>query len=148
VGCAIWANKGWAYNFFPEKTKAADFLREYSHRLTTVEDSTTFYTVPAAETVVRRAEQSPPGFQFCMKLPTTITHVRRFWAHSRIPSCFLSAWAAWATGSGRFSSNYHPVSPPLIRPFCPIFSAYFSPHFAYMSACAVAAGLRQRCGPG
>ena len=27
VGCAVWGFKGWVGNFFPEKTKAADFLR-------------------------------------------------------------------------------------------------------------------------
>ena len=77
MGCAIWAYKGWVGNFFPEKTKAADFLREYSRRLTTVEGNTTFYAVPSAETVARWAEQTPPGFQFCPKLPQTITHVKR-----------------------------------------------------------------------
>jgi uncharacterized protein YecE (DUF72 family) len=77
VGCAIWAYKGWVGNFFPETTKAADFLREYSRRLTSVEGNTTFYATPSAETVARWAEQTPPGFQFCPKLPQTITHVKR-----------------------------------------------------------------------
>jgi uncharacterized protein YecE (DUF72 family) len=54
-----------------------DLLREYSHRLTTVEGNTTFYAVPSAETVVGRAEQTPSGFQFCPKLPQTITLAKR-----------------------------------------------------------------------
>ena len=33
--------------------------------------------MPSAETVARWAEQTPPGFQFCPKLPQTITHVKR-----------------------------------------------------------------------
>jgi uncharacterized protein YecE (DUF72 family) len=33
--------------------------------------------VPSAETVTRWAEQTPQGFQFCPKLPRTITHVKR-----------------------------------------------------------------------
>ena len=77
VGCAIWAHKGWVGNFFPEKTKAADFLREYSRRLTAVEGNTTFYATPSAETVARWVEQTPPDFKVCPKLPQTITHHKR-----------------------------------------------------------------------
>lgn len=33
--------------------------------------------MPSAETVTRWAEQTPPGFQFCPKLPQTITHIKR-----------------------------------------------------------------------
>jgi uncharacterized protein YecE (DUF72 family) len=77
VGCAIWGFKGWVGNFFPEKTKAADFLREYSHRLTTVEGNTTFYAVPSPEIIQRWVEQTPPGFKFCPKFPQEITHGKR-----------------------------------------------------------------------
>jgi uncharacterized protein YecE (DUF72 family) len=77
VGCAIWGFKGWVGNFLPEKTKAADFLREYSCRLTTVEGNTTFYAVPSEEVVRRWAEQTPKGFKFCPKFPQTITHAKR-----------------------------------------------------------------------
>jgi uncharacterized protein YecE (DUF72 family) len=77
VGCAIWAHKGWVGNFFPEKTKPADFLREYSRRLNTVEGNTTFYATPTAETVARWAEQMSAGFKFCPKLPKLITHEKR-----------------------------------------------------------------------
>ena len=77
MGCAIWAYKGWVGNFFPEKTKPADFLRAYSRRLTAVEGNTTFYAIPSAETVSRWAEQTPDGFKFCPKIPQTITHQKR-----------------------------------------------------------------------
>ena len=77
AGCAIWAYKGWVGSFYPVKTKAADFLREYSRRLTAVEGNTTFYAVPSAESVKRWAEQTPPGFNFCPKFPKAITHERR-----------------------------------------------------------------------
>jgi uncharacterized protein YecE (DUF72 family) len=77
VGCAVWAYKGWVGSFFPAKTKQADFLREYSRRLTTVEGNTTFYAVPSAEIIERWVEQTPPGFKFCPKFPQSITHLRR-----------------------------------------------------------------------
>jgi uncharacterized protein YecE (DUF72 family) len=77
VGCAIWAHKGWVGNFFPEKTKAADFLREYSRRLTAVEGNTTFYAIPSEETIKRWVEQTPDDFRFCPKMPKPITHGKR-----------------------------------------------------------------------
>ncbi|AUT03541.1 hypothetical protein CLI64_25795 [Nostoc sp. CENA543] len=74
IGCAVWSYKGWVGELFPPKTRAADFLSLYSRRFTTVEGNTTFYAIPNAETVSRWATQTPPGFEFCLKLPREITH--------------------------------------------------------------------------
>ncbi|WP_427160589.1 DUF72 domain-containing protein [Aliinostoc sp. HNIBRCY26] len=74
IGCAVWSYKGWVGELFPPKTRAADFLHLYSRRFTTVEGNTTFYAIPNAETVSRWATQTPPGFEFCLKLPREITH--------------------------------------------------------------------------
>jgi len=74
LGCAVWAYKGWIGDLFPPASRPADFLRLYSRRLTTVEINATFYAVPNQETVVRWAAETPPGFQFCPKLPREVTH--------------------------------------------------------------------------
>ncbi|MBD2439369.1 DUF72 domain-containing protein [Nostoc sp. FACHB-110] len=74
IGCAIWAYKGWVGELYPPGTRATDFLRLYSRRLTTVEGNTTFYAVPNPETISRWVEQTPPEFEFCLKLPRDITH--------------------------------------------------------------------------
>ncbi|MCF4970333.1 DUF72 domain-containing protein [Nostoc sp. CMAA1605] len=74
IGCAVWSYKGWVGELFPPKTRPADFLHLYSRRFTTVEGNTTFYAIPNAETVSRWATQTPPGFEFCLKLPREITH--------------------------------------------------------------------------
>ncbi len=74
VGCAIWSFKEWVGEFYPSKSKPADFLRLYSQRLTTVEGNTTFYAIPDKKTVARWAEETSPGFQFCPKLPRDLTH--------------------------------------------------------------------------
>ena len=74
LGCAVWAFKDWVGSFYPEKSKAADFLRLYGERLRTVEGNTTFYSVPAPEMVQRWVENTPSGFQFCPKLPRAVTH--------------------------------------------------------------------------
>jgi len=74
LGCPIWAYKGWVGSFFPKGTKSSEFLREYARRLNTVEGNTTFYAVPAPGTLQRWAEETPETFQFCPKLPRTISH--------------------------------------------------------------------------
>jgi uncharacterized protein YecE (DUF72 family) len=74
IGCPIWSWKGWVGNFYPEGTKPSDFLHEYTRRLTTVEGNTTFYAVPAQKTLEGWAEEMPPTFRFCPKVPKTISH--------------------------------------------------------------------------
>lgn len=74
LGCAVWAFKGWVGELFPEGSKPNDFLSLYSRRFTTVEGNTTFYMSPDPATVHRWARETPPGFQFCLKLPKELTH--------------------------------------------------------------------------
>jgi uncharacterized protein YecE (DUF72 family) len=74
IGCAIWAYKGWLGELFPSDSRAADFLKLYSRRFTTVEGNTTFYAIPDAATVARWAAETPDGFEFCLKLPKSLTH--------------------------------------------------------------------------
>jgi len=74
IGCPIWSWKGWVGNFYPEGTKPSEFLHEYTRRLTTVEGNTTFYAVPAQKTLEGWAEEMPPTFRFCPKVPKAISH--------------------------------------------------------------------------
>ncbi|QIR40854.1 DUF72 domain-containing protein [Tolypothrix sp. PCC 7910] len=74
IGCAVWAYKGWVGELYPSGTRTAEFLSLYSRRFTTVEGNTTFYAIPNQETVTRWATETPPGFEFCLKLPRDITH--------------------------------------------------------------------------
>jgi uncharacterized protein YecE (DUF72 family) len=75
LGCAVWAHKGWVGELFPQGTRPADFLHLYSRRFTAVEGNTTFYAIPNQETVARWAAQTPPNFEFCLKLPRDLTHI-------------------------------------------------------------------------
>ncbi|WP_026735019.1 DUF72 domain-containing protein [Fischerella sp. PCC 9605] len=81
IGCAVWAYKGWVGELYPQGTRTADFLHLYSRRFTTVEGNTTFYAVPNPETVARWAAETPPGFEFCLKLPRDITHNKLLQPH-------------------------------------------------------------------
>ncbi len=74
MGCAIWAYKGWLGDLFPTGSSPSKFLQLYSQRFTTVECNATFYSIPNPETVARWAQETPPGFEFCPKLPRSLTH--------------------------------------------------------------------------
>ncbi len=74
LGCAIWSYKEWVGNFYPPKSKPADFLSLYSRRFTTVEGNTTFYAIPSPETIQKWVGQTPTGFKFCPKFHRSITH--------------------------------------------------------------------------
>lgn len=74
LGCAIWAYKGWLGELFPSDSRATDFLSLYSRRFTAVEGNTTFYSIPSADMVKRWADETPEGFEFCLKLPKSLTH--------------------------------------------------------------------------
>lgn len=81
IGCALWGYKEWVGDLFPPGSRASEFLRLYGQRLTTVEGNTTFYSVPDQATVARWAAETPIGFQFCPKLPRTITHAGLLYPH-------------------------------------------------------------------
>lgn len=74
IGCPMWGYKEWVGEFFPPHTPQSDFLRLYSRKLTTVEGNTTFYAIPAAETVARWRAETPETFRFCFKIPRSISH--------------------------------------------------------------------------
>ena len=74
LGCAIWAYKSWVGHLFPVGSRSPDFLQLYSHRFSTVEGNTTFYSVPDRDTVERWRSETADGFQFCLKLPRAVTH--------------------------------------------------------------------------
>ncbi|QYX30334.1 DUF72 domain-containing protein [Sphaerospermopsis torques-reginae] len=89
IGCAVWAYKGWVGELYPPGTRTTDFLHLYSRRFTTVEGNTTFYAVPNPETVTRWVTETPPGFEFCLKLPRDITHQKLLQPHIPKALAFL-----------------------------------------------------------
>jgi len=74
LGCPVWSFKGWVGNFYPKGTKSNQFLSEYAKRLNTIEGNTTFYAIPAFQTIANWIEQTPETFKFCAKIPKAISH--------------------------------------------------------------------------
>lgn len=100
LGCPIWTYKGWIGSLFPKGTKSSDFLREYARRLTTVEGNTTFYAVPAADTIQRWVEETPETFRMCPKLPRSISHTGKLVEHIDEARQFLETMSQLGTRLG------------------------------------------------
>lgn len=77
VGTQGWNYDAWAGAFYPEGTRAADYLSVYSRAFDTVEVDSTFYGIPAAATLRSWRDRTPDDFIFALKLPQEITHERR-----------------------------------------------------------------------
>ncbi len=74
LGCPVWSCGEWAGQVYPAKTPRREWLRWYSRSFNTVEGNSTFYAIPTPETTRRWAEQASPGFRFCLKFPSEISH--------------------------------------------------------------------------
>jgi uncharacterized protein YecE (DUF72 family) len=60
--------------FYPAGMAQRQFLAYYSERFNAVEMDSTFYAIPAAETVERWTAVTTPAFKICPKTPREITH--------------------------------------------------------------------------
>jgi len=72
IGLPAWAFPGWNNLYFNNRPSA---LASYARVFNTVEGNTTFYSTPDVKTVQLWHEAvSDSNFQFCFKLPKTVTH--------------------------------------------------------------------------
>ena len=74
LGCAVWGHPGWVGPVFPEGTSPRRNLEEYVQRFAVVEGNSTFYGLPAPDTLSRWRATMPDGFQILPKLPREVTH--------------------------------------------------------------------------
>jgi uncharacterized protein YecE (DUF72 family) len=74
LGTSGYSYSSWVGDFYPEDTKANRMLPYYCRHFPLVELNFTFYRVPTPEMLRKLADQTPPGFQFLVKAPQTISH--------------------------------------------------------------------------
>lgn len=74
LGLPAWAFPGWRGRYWEARpTPLADYVRYFG----TVEGNTTFYRIPDAKTVAGwRQTVQGTDFEFCFKLPRSVTHER------------------------------------------------------------------------
>lgn len=77
LGTQGWNYDAWEGPFYPEKTRASDYLTVYARAFDTVEVDSTFYATPAESTVKSWVERTPSGFEFALKMPQEVTHEHR-----------------------------------------------------------------------
>lgn len=112
VGCPIWSFKGWVGNFYPEKTKASEYLREYGRRLNANEGNTTFYAVPAKTTIEQWAAATPETFRFCFKVPKAISHSGALAEHAAAAEEFVRVMGQLGPRLGPMFLQLPPSYPP------------------------------------
>lgn len=77
LGTQGWIYEGWEGSFYPRRTSSKEMLKLYSRIFNTVEIDSTFYAIPARNTVYGWCERTPQDFKFCVKLVSEITHKKR-----------------------------------------------------------------------
>jgi uncharacterized protein YecE (DUF72 family) len=74
VGCAGWAYDDWIGPFYPKSLKKDHHLAYYAKFFDFTEVNSTFYNLPAEETVRNWVKMVPETFQFAVKVWQKITH--------------------------------------------------------------------------
>jgi uncharacterized protein YecE (DUF72 family) len=77
VGTSGYSYKEWKGTFYPKTLPPQQMLRYYGEHFRAVEINYTFRRLPAASVVKTWAGAVPADFQFILKAPQRITHVKR-----------------------------------------------------------------------
>ena len=77
IGCSGFSNRDWKGFFFPEDLPSKGQLNFYATQFNTVEINSTFYRRPRPQTLQNWYERTGEDFKFFIKIPKTITHIKR-----------------------------------------------------------------------
>jgi uncharacterized protein YecE (DUF72 family) len=69
LGTQGWNYDSWVGPFYPDGTRAPEYLSLYARAFDTVEVDSTFYAIPASKVVRGWAARTPDNFLFARKLP-------------------------------------------------------------------------------
>lgn len=74
IGSSGYSYPDWVGGFYPRGTRPNAMLGYYAKHFPLVELNYTFYRPPTVSAMAAMAERTPPGFQFLVKIPQTISH--------------------------------------------------------------------------
>jgi uncharacterized protein YecE (DUF72 family) len=77
IGTSGWSYKHWIGTFYPEGTKPAQLLSLYRQSFNTVEINSTFYGVPAKQTIINWKNAVADDFVYVVKANRYITHFKK-----------------------------------------------------------------------
>jgi len=78
IGTSGWNYNHWKDLFYPSKLSQKHWFAFYASKFSTVEINYTFYRWPQEKTLLNWYNNAPTNFQFTLKVPRTITHIRKF----------------------------------------------------------------------
>lgn len=123
LGAQGWNYDAWTGPFYPEGTRSADYLPFYARAYDTVEVDSTFYAVPAAQTVRGWASRVPKGFTFALKMPQQVTHELRLRACEDIVALYADRVRELGGALGptliQFAADFGPSELPALAGFVP-----------------------------
>src|ERR1700733_9420249 len=102
VGTSGYSYKEWKGAFYPKAMPPQQMLRYYGEHFRAVEINYTFRRLPAASVLKTWADAVPADFQFVLKAPEQITHVKRLKDASDSVSGFLEI-------AGKFEKRLGPL---------------------------------------
>jgi uncharacterized protein YecE (DUF72 family) len=76
VGTSGYSYPDWVGGFYPAGLRPERVLGHYCHHFPLVELNFTFYRPPTRAMLLKLAEKTPPGFQFLVKVPQSVSHER------------------------------------------------------------------------
>ncbi len=77
IGTSGYYYKGWLGRFYPPELKPRAMLTYYSRHFPFLELNCTFYRMPTRRMFRSMVERTPEGFQFVVKMPSSVTHELR-----------------------------------------------------------------------
>jgi uncharacterized protein YecE (DUF72 family) len=77
IGTSGWSYDHWKGPFYPENLPGNRMLDYYAQRLHGVEINSSFYRLPAAQTLQRWHDSTPDDFRFAVKASRYITHMKK-----------------------------------------------------------------------
>lgn len=77
IGTSGYSYKEWKGSFYPQNLPMKKLLQYYSERFRTVEINYTFRAMPKVALLESWASEVPDNFQFVLKAPQQITHIKR-----------------------------------------------------------------------
>src|ERR1700680_1303047 len=89
LGAMGWQEKDWVGPFYPDGVSPKAMLAQYGRSLKTVEVDSTYYGRPRATTIDEWRAAVPDDFRFSLKVPSEVTHRRRFKDVNEVFSFFV-----------------------------------------------------------
>lgn len=77
IGCSSYNTRSWQPVFYPEGLLPKHWFEFYCRNFSTYELNSTFYRFPTLKSLESWHDKAPEGFIFSIKVPKTITHIRR-----------------------------------------------------------------------